>query len=101
MLQDGAEVAGVEVIGGTDLGRGQGRQMERGHNKKREYGLERHRGRVRSVPRAGARSTQTPRSERAMLTGAARAGSFPRAGGTGEVCSTGGTTEQERSQYIL
>jgi uncharacterized membrane protein len=32
------EIDGVEIVGGTNLGRGRGRQMERGHNGRRESG---------------------------------------------------------------
>jgi hypothetical protein len=37
MLRSGAEVAGVELVGGTDLGRGHGRRMEHDRNGRREY----------------------------------------------------------------
>ena len=36
----GAEVAGVELIGGMDLDRDRGRQMEHGHSGRRESGSE-------------------------------------------------------------
>ena len=38
MLRSGAEVAGVELVGGTDLGRGRGRRMERSCDGSRESG---------------------------------------------------------------
>jgi hypothetical protein len=38
MSRSGAEVAGVVLIGGTDLGRGRSRRMERGRDGRREFG---------------------------------------------------------------
>jgi hypothetical protein len=38
MLRSGAEVADVELVGSTDLGKGRGRRMERGRNRRRECG---------------------------------------------------------------
>jgi hypothetical protein len=36
MSRSGAEVAGVELIGSTDLSRGRGRRMERDHDGRHE-----------------------------------------------------------------
>jgi hypothetical protein len=36
MSRSDAEVAGVELVGGTDLGRGRGRRMERGRDERCE-----------------------------------------------------------------
>jgi hypothetical protein len=98
MLRSSAEVAVVELIGSTDLGRGPDRRMERGRNGRCEYKRGRRDGgrdpyrervrtawwRARSVLRAGARNEQTPQSELAMLTG-----SIPRANDAGGVRPSG------------
>ena len=107
--RSGAEVSGVELVGGTDLDRG-GRQVN-GARPQRELtsmdgagtgegeirptsrGAQRGptawartmRGRAGCITRAGARSVQTPQSERAMQTGAARVGSILLAGDSGRV----------------
>jgi hypothetical protein len=83
MPQSGAKVAGVELIGGMDLGRSMGRQMERARDRRRESG----RG---HVARTGGVDTGRPghaaqgvaedrvcpraeaRSEHAMRVGVAR-----------------------------
>jgi len=77
MSWSGAEVAGVELVGGTDLGRGRGRgrRMERSYVGRRESGLVHAaqggpRGRLRVRPGADARSVL---SEQATRAGAARA----------------------------
>jgi hypothetical protein len=38
MLRSGAEVAVVELVGGTDLSRGCNRWMEHGRNRRPKYG---------------------------------------------------------------
>jgi len=89
MLRSGAELAGVELVGGSDLGKGSGRQMESGRNGRCVYGRgwreeeqdpSREQGAARertvSVLRAEARSVQTP-SERDAD------GGVPRVGDTG------------------
>ena len=40
MLRSGAEVAGVELVGGTNLGRDRGRRMEHGRDGRCESGSE-------------------------------------------------------------
>ena len=78
-----------------------GRQMERGRSGSARVWAGLAQGRVRSVPRAGARSVQTPQSERPMQTGAARTGSILRAGDSGGVRLDERTTEQEHYRSLL
>jgi hypothetical protein len=56
MPQSGAEVAGVELIGNIDLGRG--RRMERGHDGRRES----KRGHTTRVHGGGAGTAMLPRA---------------------------------------
>jgi hypothetical protein len=56
MLPSGAEVAGVKHVGGTDLGRGHGKRMERDRNERRKYRRERRReGEIHPVSRGARR----------------------------------------------
>jgi hypothetical protein len=56
MLPSGAEVAGVKHVGGTNLGRGHGKRMERDRNERRKYRRERRReGEIHPVSRGARR----------------------------------------------
>jgi hypothetical protein len=78
----GEEVAGAELVGDTDLGRGRSRRMERGHDERRESG----RGHAARACGGGAQHT-----EQACDTGGGDAGK----GGVRPV--SGGTQRVERA----
>jgi hypothetical protein len=107
MLRSGAELADVELVGGSDLGRGHGRRMERGHNGRRVYGRGwRREGRDLSREQGQHRRRQNPSRELGrtacirLADGVLRAGSVAQAGGIGGSVLNGGTTQQKHYRLI-
>jgi hypothetical protein len=88
MLRSGAEVAGVELVGGTDLARGNDRRMERGRNGRREY-IGGRRGGGRDPSREQGPANAADRAGDA--DSGTRAESIPRTGDAGGVCLDGCT----------